>query len=291
MDPADLSSRGKPPSAGEVVAYHTVVKQLARQLDAPGLSPATCAALVEQHLTLPEATPVLAATGQSAQELRDRACHEYERYTPARARTALSPAQEVAVLLLQQVDLAWWPSAPDFPDPESVRTSADLVDVSCGGRARFRFALASDRLVHRARNYAVRRWLPARRPGTAGVSFPYARPELVRLLNAISDDLRRSGGPELWVNSLTRPVDQQLRLRQLGFTAHLPSAHCRGWAADVEIAWYDTIGQRSRVEGLLGEYAAAGRLNAIDEGRIWHVCPSPTFVAECKSGNGEAEEP
>ena len=50
------------------------------------------------------------------------------------------------------------------------------------------------------------------------------------------------GTPPLWVTSLTRSVGHQRHLRSLGYAALLPSAHCVGYAADVEMSWFRRFG-------------------------------------------------
>jgi hypothetical protein len=104
------------------------------------------------------------------------------------------------------------------------------------------------------------------------------RPQLLRVLNSLAGQysaLGPPGSPPLWVNSVTRSLDQQKHLRRLGFTAHIPSAHCRGWAADIEMLWFERFGSREALAAVLLDRRDRGDLNVIDEGRVWHICPNP----------------
>lgn len=235
-----------------------------------------------QRLAIPELLPVLRAVGDPDQVLQ-RAATLATEHRPTVAGTARSAAQELTIFLLQQVDIAWWRDATPFDTAlaltEGERTD-ELIDVSAHRvECRFRFQVASGRLRHRVRNKVVREVLRGRGPGHPGLSFPYAHRGLVALLNQVAAEFsRRSGGEPLWVNSLTRTVEHQKHLQQLGFTAHLPSAHCRGWAADVETNWHERRGTREVLVDVLRGLVTDGVMNGIDEGRIWHLCPNPDWV-------------
>ncbi|MDQ1249089.1 MAG: hypothetical protein QG597_3463 [Actinomycetota bacterium] len=270
-----------------VSGYREIVRSIGRTLSAKSvLTPEAVLAVVSDELAGPEVHDVLSAAGTDSLALTARAVRLARDFVPRPAATATSAAHDIGILLMQQIDLAWWSDAPDFDDARSVDASADLIDMRAlrrEGHVRFEFTLASDRLLPRARNYAVRHWFPDLAPGTPGPSWPYARPEMVNLLNTIADDFARRVGPEvppLWVNCLTRSVADQCRLQDLGFSAHLPSAHCRGWAADLEVDWFARFNADDVLVELLLEYQADDLINAIDEGQIWHVCPNPAALAE-----------
>lgn len=265
--------------------YRELVMSLVGEIDRLGVDGPVADAIAE-HLGAPAARDVLARTGQTPAQLAARAAGCLREFRPRAAATARSAADEVSILLLQQIDLAWWWGAPDFIDEVSIRTSRHLIDMERmrrDGRARFAFTLASDRLTPRARNFAVRRWFPQRRPGTPGPSTPFGRPEMVWLLNAVADDFAAVAGPAapaLWINCMTRSVPDQRRLQELGFSAHYPSAHCKGWAADIEVAWFERFGLSGALVEVLEGYRDRGVLNAINEGSIWHVCPNPARIAD-----------
>jgi hypothetical protein len=101
---------------------------------------------------------------------------------------------------------------------------------------------------------------------------------MVAVLNEVADRvalLAPPAAPPIWVNSIVRSVAHQRRLQQLGFTALLPSAHCCGWAADIELAWFDRFQAAAALRDVLFDYQASGVLNVIDEGRAWHLCLAP----------------
>ena len=122
-----------------------------------------------------------------------------------------------------------------------------------------------------------RRLWPDRIPRTAGLRFALARPQVVNLLNRLAADFAAAApaAPPLWVTSLARSIEQQRRLRALGYTATLPSAHCVGYAVDIEMSWFRRFGAAATLAGLLAERQQAGEVNAIDEGQTWHLCLSP----------------
>ena len=77
------------------------------------------------------------------------------------------------------------------------------------------------------------------------------------------------------MTSLARSAEHQYRLRRLGYAAMVPSGHCLGWAADIELEWYDRFGARPALAGLLLARQDAGEVNVVDEGQAWHVCLAP----------------
>jgi hypothetical protein len=81
--------------------------------------------------------------------------------------------------------------------------------------------------------------------------------------------------PRIWVNSMVRSVTHQHRLRSLGYSAVLPSAHCVGYACDLEGSWFRRFDPGNVLARLLFERQAAGQVNVIDEGRTWHLCVNP----------------
>lgn len=276
------------PSLEQVAEYRALVaslsSELANQTARHGMSHARLTKTLFDYLATDEARVVVDLSSGCPVELADRAAGVMREYQRTAAATASSPVEMVTVLLLQQIELAWWADTPDFKVESDVSAARDLVDLRQlrrRGELQFSFSLASDRLTYRGRNYAIRHWFPNTSPGTSGPSSPYARPEVVSLLNSLAREFAArvpSQVPGLWVNSITRPLDHQYRLQDLGFTAHVPSAHCRGWAADIETEWYERFGVRRVLEEMLGEFRDAGTLNGIDEGRIWHVSPSPFYV-------------
>ncbi|MDN5861050.1 MAG: hypothetical protein L0H84_20790, partial [Pseudonocardia sp.] len=188
------------------------------------------------------------------------------------------------IMLLQQIEVVWWAGEAPFADDAAVVGSAQLVSLPALRRDRrlgFRYKIAPTALPGRARNYAVRRWAPGRAPRSSGLSYGLARPAMVGLLNEVAArfaeaaPLWRRG---LWVNCLVRSVAGQRRLQELGYSALLPSSHCVGFAADVEMAWLREHGVAEPLQEILLGYRDAGVLNVIDEGQAWHVGLSPAYA-------------
>ena len=245
---------------------------LARELDA--------------WLRRPDVLRIVDGVPGGADRVFTQVIDEYVRFEPSAASNASSPVALVRILLLQQIDLAWWGHTRDLEDAAAIAASAELVDLRwlrANGGVRFGFGVGSDRLVQRARDYAVQRAFPWREPRGPGLPFRRARPEVIAVLNEIADRvalLAPPKTPRIWVNSIVRSVEHQTRLRRLGFTAVLPSAHCRGWAADIEMAWFERFGATGALREVIVDYLASGVLNVIDEGRAWHLCLSPDAAVE-----------
>ncbi len=252
---------------------------------APQMSTSDIGRRLARWLEQPEASWVADRVPGGGDRVVAQALEEYANFTPSQASNAADPVSLMRIVLLQQIDVAWWSDTPGFADDHAVNSSLDLLDLRplrATGQIRFAFGVGSDRVLRRARDFAVQRLRPNREPRGPGLSCRLARPELIAVLNEMADQLALSappGTPALWVNSIVRSVVHQRRLRTLGFTALLPSAHCQGWAADVEFAWYERFGAREALREVLIEYADAGVLNVIDEGRAWHICLAPHAVA------------
>jgi hypothetical protein len=108
---------------------------------------------------------------------------------------------------------------------------------------------------------------------------------VVELLNQLSAELARTapaGTPPLWVTSLARSVQHQLRLRSLGYAAMLPSSHCTGYGADIAMSWYGRYGADRVLSQLLLERCEAGQINVISGEQTWHVCLSPYGAAQLR---------
>jgi hypothetical protein len=269
----------------DVGEYRVQIATLVDQLTDSTQPVAQLESTVLEVLRAPISAAVLAAAGTDPQFLAARTAQVIADYTPRDSATARSATHEAHILLLQQIDLAWWRDAADFATDADLADSPALVDLRTlrrRGQLAFKFSLASDRLWPRAYKYLIRRIAPNTAPGTPGLSSPYVRPHMVALLNTIATQFREasaSQAPPLWINCITRTVTDQCRLQELGFSAHYPSAHCRGWAADVEVGWYERSGYRDTLVTILDRMRQAQHINAIDEGRIWHISPHPDFVA------------
>ncbi len=274
---------GRAPDAPEVTGYREAVDatvaemKRTRAIEKPGL----LAEVLREYLGSSQAGPVLTRSAPDLEVLVAQATAAAAGFRPSAAATACTAEDMVKVLLLQQVDLAWWSGTTEFETDAAIAASPemiDLADLRGGFRADFKFSVQSDRLLPRTKNYAARTWFKGWGPGTPGLSSTRIRPEMLEVLNALARDFADScppGAPAMWVNSITRSVDQQRHLRRLGFTAHIPSAHCRGWAADLEMLWLERFHTRDALAEVLLDRRDRGDLNVIDEGRIWHISPNP----------------
>ena len=81
------------------------------------------------------------------------------------------------------------------------------------------------------------------------------------------------------MNSIVRSVEHQQHLSDLGYSALLPSSHCLGYGADVEMRWFESFGAAPVLQAILFDYRERGVLNVIDEGQAWHLCLSPDHVS------------
>ena len=187
----------------------------------------------------------------------------------------------VRILLSSRVDAMWWGRTNPFHTDADLLASPELVDLDQLRRKqslRFRYRRQPANLADRMVRAVERRVWPERTPHTAGVRFSHTRPETIVLLNHVAAELARvapAGTPPPWVTSMARSVAHQHRLRSLGYPAVLPSAHCVGYAVDVEMAWFRRF-QADRALGcLLLERQDSGDANIIDEGQVWHVCVNP----------------
>jgi hypothetical protein len=256
---------------------------MSRSLDA-GEGNSVALEALDRELAGPTARLVVDRLPHTRAELLAAARRELEDPKMRLPSSPKSRAALVRILVLHQVDAMWWAHSTPYADEESVEDAPELVSLPVLDRAgalRFRFAVQPEGLVGRGRDAALRRMAPRRRPQVSGMKFLVARPEIVTLLNEVGDIFRKeapAGTPALWVNSIVRSVEHQEHLSALGYSALLPSSHCLGWAADVEMTWYETFGAAETLQEILVDYRDRGVLNVIGEGQAWHLCLSPEHV-------------
>ena len=232
-----------------------------------------------------ELTAVLAATPEGTDAAAQRLLREVRHYQPNVRSSARDLAAHIRIHLFALIDIMWWGQARAYVTDSELLDSAELVDLEPlrrDGRLLFQYRRQARGLPARAVRAAVRRLQPDRAPRTAGLRFARTRPEAVLLLNLLAAGLAAEAGPRtpaLWVTSLARSIEHQRRLRALGYAASLPSAHCVGYAIDIEMAWFAQFGARPALEALLLGRQQAGQVNVIDEGQAWHVCLSPEAAA------------
>jgi hypothetical protein len=233
----------------------------------------------------PELTAVLSATPEGNDAAAQRLLREVRHYQPNIRSSATDLAAHIRIHLFALIDIMWWGQARAYVTDAELLGSAELVDLEPlrrDSRLLFQYRRQARGLPARAVRAAARRLRPDRMPRTAGLRFARTRPEAVLLLNQLAADLAAETGPRtpaLWVTSLARSIEQQRRLRALGYAASLPSAHCVGYAMDIEMAWFAQFGARPALQSLLLGQQQAGQVNVIDEGQAWHVCLSPDAAA------------
>ncbi len=282
------TSAGRPAPA-ELAAYRRAVDEAVRHLqegtpDGTGGAGRGAGAVLARAAGWPEVRAVLDRVPGGAAPALDRIERHLADFRPNPRSNATSPATLLRIALLQQIDVVWWGAVPPFADDDAVRRSPQLTALPPLRRQRqlaFRYRIGTSALPRRARDYAVRRWAPGREPRSSGLSYPLARPAMVALLNEVAREFGRAARPwrgTMWVNCIVRSTAVQQRLQDLGYSALLPSAHCTGHAADIEMAWLRRHGVAPALEDVLTGYRDAGVLNVIDEGQAWHVCLAPAHL-------------
>lgn len=290
-DPREGS--GGPTALIDVEGFAHAVAELLAEASAAQerTGPAGSEAVLARRLTEPQFDAVLSATPSGADATVDgllRRVREYQGDRAAGRRGHATGADRMTllrILLLTQIDVVWWGAAEPYRSDADVLYTSELVDLARLRRERrlaFRYRMQPTNLPGRLTRAVVRRTLPGRSPHTAGLRFNRARPQLVTVLNRVAARFAEQAptAPPLWVTSMARSVEHQLRLAALGYPAMLPSAHCVGYAADLEMAWYRRFGAAEALARVLRELRAAGDVNVIDEGQVWHVCLHPDVAAE-----------
>lgn len=195
----------------------------------------------------------------------------------------------IRILLLSQIDSVWWSRTIPFNSEADVLCSAELVGLGPLKSAKalaFQYRAQPAGLPGRARDWAQHKLLPAFRPRVAGLRFTCSRPAVVAVVNQVALDFAAAAAPRtprIWVTSMVRSVEHQYRLRALGYPAVVPSAHCVGYACDLEISWFRRFDPDNLLPRLLSERQEAGQLNVIDEGRTWHLCVNPNACGELQT--------
>jgi Family of unknown function (DUF5715) len=240
--------------------------------------------VLTERLADAEFATVLAASPEGRPAAVDRLLREVRHYQPQARNCAADLAAHIRIHLFALIDVMWWGSARAFVTDSDLIHAAELADLEPlrrRGELHFRYRRQARALPLRAVRAADRRLRPGHTPRTAGLRFARARREAITLLNQLAADFAAAapGVPPLWVTSLARSIEHQRRLRALGYTATLPSAHCVGYAVDIEMSWFRRFGAAGVLEGLLLERQRAGEVNVIDEGQTWHLCLSPAAAA------------
>ncbi|MGC4892599.1 hypothetical protein [Micromonospora sp. DT31] len=270
-------------AAPDLPAYRAAVADLLVEVGALADAPSTAArqVLLDQRLREPAIAAVLDATPQGLIGARETLLLEMARYQPSARSSAQDLTALVRIYLLSRIDVLWWRDSQSFLTDDQVRTSTELVDLEWlrrRGLVEFCYQEQPATVLGRGMRAVQRRLRPGAAPHTAGLLFRRARREMIAYLNDLAREFAAvtpPATPPLWVTSLARSAEHQHRLRRLGYAAMVPSGHCLGWAADVELDWYGRFGARGALAGLLLARQEAGEINVVDEGQAWHLCLAP----------------
>lgn len=273
-----------------LLGYRAAVDDLVTEVSRPRASELVAVeGLLAKRLPEPEFSTVLSRLGEGADIAMASLVCEVGNYKHGAYNSASSLAMFIRILLLSQIDSVWWNGAVPFTFDADVRASGELVDLGALKSAKvleFQYRAQPSGLLGRARDWAQHKVLPGLRPRLAGLRFTCAQPAVVAVVNQIALDFaavvpRRT--PRIWVTSMVRSVEHQYRLRSLGYPAVLPSAHCAGYACDLENNWFRQFDPENVLARLLFERQEAGQLNVIDEGGTWHLCVNPNARDELQA--------
>jgi hypothetical protein len=279
----DDLSPGAARRQSDVEAYREAVSDVYAELASLGSSPGAAMSerILARRLTEPEFAIVFSAMPSGPEAAIQRVLREIRIYQQSARSLAANLATMIRIALLAQVDVLWWGHMAPYNSDADVLNAGDLLDLDAlkrDGLLLFQYRRQPSSLLGRAARSAERIALPARKPLTAGLRFACARAELIVLLNQIAADfaqLAPPGTPSMWVTSLARSVSHQRHLRALGYAALLPSAHCIGYAADIEMYWFRQFQADGVLQRVLLDRQRSGEINVIDEGQAWHVCVCP----------------
>jgi len=273
-----------PPAEPDLGAYRAAVAELVAEVRRCGLTDGRRAeSILAKRLDGDPITDVLSGAPDGRDATIARMLFEVRNYQPGPC-SSRSIAALVRISMLAQIDSLWWGDSPGYLTDADAADTAQLVDLDelySAGQLRFSYRHQAATVLSRAARSAERRALPGRSPRTAGLWLARGRPQVVAWLNQLADEFAQSappGTPALWVTSLARSIEHQRHLKSLGYVAPLPSAHCVGYAADIELAWFRRFHAHRILRGLLLERQRADEVNVIDEGQAWHVCLRPEVV-------------
>ena len=265
--------------------FRAAVSELVSEISQCTSSDGRCAEhILSRRLGEDDLATVLEAAPDGWDATVAKLMFEVRNHQPSPRNATSTLASLVRISLLAQIDAVWWGRTPSYQTDSDVCDAEDLVDLDLldeDGQLAFSYRHQATTLAARAARSAERRALPGRSPRTAGLWLPRARPQAVAWLNDVAEEFASvapDGTPPLWVTSVARSVEHQRHLKSLGYIALLPSAHCIGYAADIEMKWYRRFHAHRILRGLLLDRQRANQVNVIDEGQAWHVCLHPDIA-------------
>ena len=99
-----------------VIAFRGLVDETMAEIAAGPhpLDPAWTADLVRERLADPRAVPVVSTVDGGAESIARQVAEETATFSASDPSNAKSPETMVKILLLQQIDLAWWAGVLEF---------------------------------------------------------------------------------------------------------------------------------------------------------------------------------
>ncbi|HSS12020.1 MAG TPA: hypothetical protein VLL25_19185, partial [Acidimicrobiales bacterium] len=194
----------------DLVSFRAAVSELTVEIsghDGPGRR-ADVGGMLAAAVGASELDSVLSRVPGGTDGVAEGLLHEVRRYRPSSRSSARDLAALVRIYLLSQIDAVWWTGVPMFSSDDDVLVSCALVDLELlrrRGKLLFRYRRQPIGIAGRARDWAMRRAAPGRRPHTAGLRFTQARPECVIMLNELAREFSvaaPAGTPPLWVTSV-----------------------------------------------------------------------------------------
>lgn len=190
--------------------------------------------------------------------------------------------------LLLYIDFKWYHDYPEYMDDMFLNNNLDLLSLNNlkdNYQILFQYTTIKNGSLSRYHNSLRRRFdMLNNKPSgnTIGMRTPYIKIELLGLLNEISIIISSQYGRTIMiqVNSLIRTIEHQNQLLKIGYTYSTFSAHCKGYAIDIERKWY-IMNDRPLfriINNSLKIYAEKGIINLIDEGFVWHICLNPAYI-------------
>lgn len=196
--------------------------------------------------------------------------------------------QNLLAYLFSFTDYKWYRTYPVFTDDMFLNKNLEILALNSlkfNYLILFQYSSLKNGLFSRFQN-SFRRWFDMliNKPSgnTIGMRTPYIKLELLSLLNEICVFVSRKYGYtiRIQVNSIIRTIEHQKQLMNIGYAFSIYSAHCNGYAVDIERKWY-VMNNRPLlkiINNCLKLYAEKGIINLIDEGIVWHICLNPDYI-------------
>lgn len=187
----------------------------------------------------------------------------------------------------QKIERIWYAGYSPYQTESEILSDIELINFKKVQKSFFTFIHLIEKPGTRIINSLRRRVRflinhPAGR--TMGLMNVYAKPAMFNYLNYVSILVAKDIGEKkpfpYLVNSIIRSVEHQNHLQTIGYPALDESAHCIGYAADLEQFWY----QKNRPDvhlaltKILENHRQSQIINLMNYGRFWHVCLNPLYI-------------